>query len=476
MDVHEALRQIRLQNEAQRSATAGEDGSSSEEESDSDDSITGWTSSEDEGVEEEDAAVEPETEEMKRQRASERLRVLEAAGLLVKADSDPISPQELSSNLNQTALGDNGVLRRRSTSSKSKKPKPERPERNKPPRPKRSRDKLRLKPDRPLPPVPVIKPEDQMEDAYDRYLRMTKEVSLKPVEATSPRSSVGGRPQSAISSVTSPPATNRPFSPSQTPRPPSVSIGSVPGSPTPTDSSNNQAQPESRTSGFLSTIKNISRSKNSSTPTERKSTPTISGPISGPKPISSPPPAGSGFNSPGMPSVEYNQASAASAGATSWSSIVGADALSEIPEQERKRQEAIFELIETESTHVRDLQIIVEVFFNSMNDLLSEKASTVIFANIETVLIAAVSLLSDLEDRQRSSRLYINTIGDLLERHMPSMNVYMPYCVNQSSAAQILEAERKRDPNIQSHLQMLRSSHPAARNLDLSSFLLIPSE
>jgi len=116
-----------------------------------------------------------------------------------------------------------------------------------------------------------------------------------------------------------------------------------------------------------------------------------------------------------------------------------------------------------------------QVFFNSMHDLLTEKASTVIFANIETVLIAAVTLLSDLEERQKASRLYVNTVGDLLERHMPSMNVYMPYCVNQSSAAQILEAERKRDPNIQNHLQMLRSSHPAARNLDLSSFLLIPS-
>ena len=92
-----------------------------------------------------------------------------------------------------------------------------------------------------------------------------------------------------------------------------------------------------------------------------------------------------------------------------------------IPEKERNRQEAIFEFILTESSHVRDLQIIVEVFFNSMQSLLSDKASTVILANIEDVLLAAVSFLSDLEQRQRESRLYLDQIADVLQRHMPSM-------------------------------------------------------
>lgn len=354
MDVHEALEQIRLQNQARQSLMGEEADSSFDEDSGSGDSITGWTSSEDEGIEEDEAAAEPETEEMKRQRAKERLRVLEAAGLLVKTETDSM-PREDSTSPKAATAEDSSVLGRRSTTSKSKKPKPERPERHGPPRPKRSRDKLRLKPERPLPAVPPLKPEEQMEDAYDRYLRMTKEVTLKPTGATSPRSSSGGRPQSAISSMASPPTSSRPFSPSERDRPPSVSISSIPGSPTPTfESGSGQAQSESRTSGFLSTIKNISRSKNAATPTERKPTPTISGPISGPTPVSSPPPQGNGF---GSPSLQEN----AHTGAASWSSIVGADALSEIPDQERKRQEAIFELIETESSHVRDLQIIVEV-------------------------------------------------------------------------------------------------------------------
>lgn len=109
------------------------------------------------------------------------------------------------------------------------------------------------------------------------------------------------------------------------------------------------------------------------------------------------------------------------------------------------------------------------------SQLISPKATTVIFANIEDVLITAVSLLSDLEARQRSEVL-VSGIGDILAKHMPAMKVYLPYCVNQSSAAQILQAERERSPPVDALLQSLRREHPAARGLDLSGFLLIPSK
>lgn len=45
----------------------------------------------------------------------------------------------------------------------------------------------------------------------------------------------------------------------------------------------------------------------------------------------------------------------------SWASLVDRTVLDEIPARERKRQESIFELINTEIAYVRDLQLIVEV-------------------------------------------------------------------------------------------------------------------
>lgn len=60
-----------------------------------------------------------------------------------------------------------------------------------------------------------------------------------------------------------------------------------------------------------------------------------------------------------------------------------------------------------------------------MLDLIDEKALTVIFANIEDILLTATSFLSSLEQRQKSCRLYIDVVGDILEEHIPMMRVYM---------------------------------------------------
>lgn len=61
-----------------------------------------------------------------------------------------------------------------------------------------------------------------------------------------------------------------------------------------------------------------------------------------------------------------------------------------MPERERKRQEAIFELIASEGKYLESLQLIVQEFFVKLQPLLDEKASKVIFANIEDILLWSV--------------------------------------------------------------------------------------
>jgi len=151
-------------------------------------------------------------------------------------------------------------------------------------------------------------------------------------------------------------------------------------------------------------------------------------------------------------------------------------ALEGIPTEERKRQEAIFELIYTEGAYVRDLQLIVEVFLSKMIRILDEKAITVVFANIEDLLLTNTTFLSSLEDRQRDCRLYVDRIGDLLERHISQMGVYMQYCVNHANAIQVLQTLRNQKPELASLLQTLRDEEPSTRNLDLSSYLLVPMQ
>jgi hypothetical protein len=60
------------------------------------------------------------------------------------------------------------------------------------------------------------------------------------------------------------------------------------------------------------------------------------------------------------PEEEVQKRDGASFG-MSWASLVDKTVLDETPTRERKRQESIFELINTEIAYVRDLQLIVEV-------------------------------------------------------------------------------------------------------------------
>ncbi|KAH9890504.1 hypothetical protein C8Q73DRAFT_651881 [Cubamyces lactineus] len=160
---------------------------------------------------------------------------------------------------------------------------------------------------------------------------------------------------------------------------------------------------------------------------------------------------------------------------SSWASLVDKSALEEIPTAERRRQEAIFELITTEGAYVRDLQLIVEHFYANVYSLLDEKARTVIFANVEDILLMNTTFLSSLEERQKECRLYVDKIGDILSTNMANLSVYMDYCINQGSAIKVLQSLRQGNPELAACLQRLRDD-PTARNLDLSSYLLVPMQ
>ncbi|KAK0185975.1 hypothetical protein F5146DRAFT_163320 [Armillaria mellea] len=174
------------------------------------------------------------------------------------------------------------------------------------------------------------------------------------------------------------------------------------------------------------------------------------------------------------PETEFSR-SASPAFGSSWASLVDKSALEGIPPKERRRQEAIFELIATETAYVHDLQLVVEHFYSNILSLLDMKAVTVVFANVEDILITNTTFMSVLEERQKDCRLYIDKIGDVLQSHMTNMDVYMEYCVNQSNAIKVLQSLRDSRPDLAARLQHLRDD-PAARNLDLSSYLLIPMQ
>ncbi|KAI6140316.1 Dbl homology domain-containing protein [Pisolithus tinctorius] len=242
---------------------------------------------------------------------------------------------------------------------------------------------------------------------------------------------------------------------SSPPRSPAVSL-----SPSLRDREQERGE-ESRTSYLLSFLGRHTRSTTPDIDRERK-IPIISGPI----------------HTSASNSVEPHNSTTrdnSPAFGTSWASLVDRTALEEIPAVERKRQEAIFELISTEADYVRDLQLIVELFYSRLVDILGEDSTSVIFSNIEDILLTNTAFLSTLEERQRECRLYVDHVGDLLETNMPHMRVYLNYCVNQANAGKVLQSLRDTNPELSVQLQCLRED-PLARNLDLSSYLLVPMQ
>lgn len=89
-----------------------------------------------------------------------------------------------------------------------------------------------------------------------------------------------------------------------------------------------------------------------------------------------------------------------------------------------------------------------------MISILDEKATTVIFANIEDILLFNTGFYSSLEDRQKSCRLYIDRIGDILSDYADGMRVYEAYCVNQRQAEKVLRGLRGNDKALEDMLKV----------------------
>ena len=66
-----------------------------------------------------------------------------------------------------------------------------------------------------------------------------------------------------------------------------------------------------------------------------------------------------------------------------------------MPVDARKHQEAIFELIATEQAYLQALQHLATDFSAALTPVLSDKAFSVIFSNVDDLLIFNVRALGD---------------------------------------------------------------------------------
>uniref|UniRef100_A0A3B3WKA8 DH domain-containing protein n=1 Tax=Poecilia mexicana TaxID=48701 RepID=A0A3B3WKA8_9TELE len=166
---------------------------------------------------------------------------------------------------------------------------------------------------------------------------------------------------------------------------------------------------------------------------------------------------------------------------TSWSqlSVVKKNGLAEqLSQEERKRQEAIFEVISSEHSYLHSLEILIRMFKNSSE--LSEAMTKIdhhhLFSNISDVCEASKKFFKELEDRHQQS-IVIDDISDIVCKHAEStFDPYIKYCSNevyqQRTLQRLVGAKNSAFKEVLTRLE----GHPDCRNLPMSSFLILPMQ
>uniref|UniRef100_A0A673AGE7 DH domain-containing protein n=1 Tax=Sphaeramia orbicularis TaxID=375764 RepID=A0A673AGE7_9TELE len=123
--------------------------------------------------------------------------------------------------------------------------------------------------------------------------------------------------------------------------------------------------------------------------------------------------------------------------ATLWRDLPGvrnSTELEELTEDQRRLQEVRFEVVTSEASYCRSLDIVVEHFVKSkqLGALLTTQDRNWLFSRLADVRAISHSFLSKLEEQVESDILHF-TVCDVIARHCQRFKmVYVPYLTNQS--------------------------------------------
>ncbi|KAG0309254.1 RHO1 GDP-GTP exchange protein 2 [Dissophora globulifera] len=159
-----------------------------------------------------------------------------------------------------------------------------------------------------------------------------------------------------------------------------------------------------------------------------------------------------------------------------WANSVPASIVASASKKERSRQEAIFEVINTEHNYVRDLELMEEIFINPlrMGEIVDpervESLIESIFLNYREILDLNKQLLSNMRTRQEEQPL-VETIGDVLLSHVVGFeDAYTRYIPRIALSEYVCNREEARNPKFAQFLKDC-TRHPEARRLGLRHFV-----
>ncbi|XP_056420969.1 rho guanine nucleotide exchange factor 26 isoform X2 [Hyla sarda] len=165
---------------------------------------------------------------------------------------------------------------------------------------------------------------------------------------------------------------------------------------------------------------------------------------------------------------------------STWSqlSVVRKNGLSQsVGLEERKRQEAMFEVISSEHSYLLSLEILIRMFKNSkqLSATMTKTENHHLFSNITDVCEASKKFFKELEGRHQRNIL-IDDISDIVEKHAKStFDPYVKYCTNEVYQQRTLQKLISNNGSFREVLMKIEAQEEC-RNLPMISFLILPMQ
>uniref|UniRef100_A0A3Q3AP02 Neuronal guanine nucleotide exchange factor n=1 Tax=Kryptolebias marmoratus TaxID=37003 RepID=A0A3Q3AP02_KRYMA len=138
-------------------------------------------------------------------------------------------------------------------------------------------------------------------------------------------------------------------------------------------------------------------------------------------------------------------------------------------------QETMFELITSEASYYKSLEILETHFLQNPNlmNTLSQSDAHFLFSNIEEVMKASERFLMDLECRIEGSIL-ISDVCDIVYQHaVKHFDVFIKYVINQRYQEKTYRRILEENQTFRETMADLEK-HPCVKGLSFTSFLILP--
>ncbi|KAI4889881.1 hypothetical protein NFI96_029459 [Prochilodus magdalenae] len=149
--------------------------------------------------------------------------------------------------------------------------------------------------------------------------------------------------------------------------------------------------------------------------------------------------------------------------------------LSKLPQREIILQEAMFELVTSEASYYKSLELLEQHFLQNPNlkNTLSQSDMHFLFSNIAEIMKASERFLMDLEHRIEEC-VQISDVCDIVYQHaVDHFDVFISYVINQVYQEQTYRRILQENAVFRENMAALENK-PRVKGLSFTSFLILP--